>query len=204
MFVLKNDSQVMFSTPWGPKGLKRVKNANFKIFPNCAKFGHFWQNCPYPHGGKSRVLDPEKIFLLKVSINSACPKTSLGHVLGFPRDRGQRNSPQRIKSLFCTFRSNLKNFLRALFVLKNDSQVMFSTPWGPKGLKRVKNANFKIFQNCAKFGHFWQNCPYPHGGKSRVLDPEKIFLLKVSINLAWPKTSPGTRLRLPKGQGTKK
>ena len=32
MFVLKNDSQVMFSTPWGPKGLKRVKNANFKIF----------------------------------------------------------------------------------------------------------------------------------------------------------------------------
>ena len=32
---------------------------------------------------------------------------------------------------------------------------MFSTPWDPRGLKRVKNANFKVFkivQNLVIFG----------------------------------------------------
>ena len=58
-----------------------------------------------------------------------------------------------------------------------------------------------FFKNLVIFGKIART---PTDEKRRVLDPEKILLKKVSINSACPKTSPGTRFRPPKGQGTKK
>ena len=192
LFVLKNDSQVIFSTRRGPQGLKRVKNSDLKIWSKLVKIGPL---APTPPEEKIRFLDPNKFFMKKVAIDSACPKTFPGHFLGLPRDRGQRNSPQQMKSLLG---QKQKIFVKALFVLKNDSQVIFSTRRGPQGLKRVKNSDLKIWSKLVKIGPL---APTPPEEKIRFLDPNKFFMKKVAIDSACPKTFPGHFLGLPRDRG---
>ena len=79
--------------------------------------------------------------------NQCVWKHSLRHFLGLPRDQGQRNSPQKMKS---GWELNRKVFVRALFALKIDSQGSFTTRRDHQGHKQVKNANLKIWSILTK------------------------------------------------------
>ena len=81
LFALKNDSQGSFSTRRDPLGHKEVKNADFKIW----KRVDFWTK--YKYSFKS------------FQSNQCVRKCPMRHFLGLPRDKGQRNSPQKMKSV---------------------------------------------------------------------------------------------------------
>ena len=97
-----------------------------------SKFGQNWSNLALsplpPPEEKSRFLDPQQIFMKKVPIDSACPKTSLWTLVRPPKGPGTKKSPTRDE---VTFGSKRKFFVRALFLLKDESQVIFSTRRGP-------------------------------------------------------------------------
>ena len=93
-----------------------------------SKFGQNWPYPPYPPEEKIRSFDSKKIFMKKVQINSACPKTSPGTLFRSPKGPGTKTSPTRGE---VTFGSKQKFFVRALFLLKNDSQMIFLTRRGP-------------------------------------------------------------------------
>ena len=104
---------------------------------------------PTPPEEKFDFWSPQKFSLNRFQSIQRIRKRPPGHVLGLPRDRGQRNSPQKMNSFLG---QNKNSFVRALFVLKNDSQVTFSTRRGPKRLKRVKNVDFKIWSKLVNIG----------------------------------------------------
>ena len=118
LFPLKNDSQGSFSTRRDPLGHKQVKNVNFKIWSFLTKNDgltpwkkvDFWTNSKYSFQSFQR--------------NQCILKRALRHFLGIPRDQGQRNSRENMKSGKEVKR---KFFIRALFALRNDSQGSFTT-----------------------------------------------------------------------------
>ena len=70
-----------------------MKIAYLKISSFLAK--KYWADLPLE---KSRFLDEIQIFFLKLAIKSVCPKMSPETFFGLPRDQGERNSPEKIKS----------------------------------------------------------------------------------------------------------
>ena len=68
-----------------------VKNADLKIWSFLAK------NMDLPLRIKS-IFGRNQSILLKLPIESVCPKMSLRHFLGLPRNKGQRNRPEKTKS----------------------------------------------------------------------------------------------------------
>ena len=64
-----------------------MKNVNFKIFHNLVIFRKIANT---PTEEKRRFLDPEKILLKKVSINSGCPKICPGTGFRPPKRQGTK------------------------------------------------------------------------------------------------------------------
>ena len=122
-----------------PGDIKEQKNDNLKIW------SFLTQNRGLTPWQKVDFFTKNKYSFKSFQSSQKIRKRPLRHVLGFPRDQGQRYSPEKMESGERQKGKFFQFFARAFFTRQNDSLGSFTTrrhPWGHKG---VKKEDFKIW-----------------------------------------------------------
>ena len=107
-----------------------------------SKFFHFSQKTlDLPLGKKVDFWTQDKYSLKSIKSNQCVRNRPQRHFLGLPRDHGQRNSPQNVKS---AWELNRTLFVRELFALKNDYQESFTIRRDPMDINKRKMPTSKL------------------------------------------------------------
>ena len=136
-----------------------------KIWSKLVKIGPI---APTPPEEKFDFWTPQKFSLNRFQSIQRIRKRPPGHVLGLPRDRGQRNSPQKMKS----FLGQNKNSLSGLCLyLKMIPKWLFRHAEVPRDLNEWKMSTSKFGQNWSKLAL----SPLPPQRKNSIFGPAKNF-----------------------------